>query len=124
VTLIKASNDIESGKFNEAYNMLMQQFPKLNSDRLKGESLQYLSDVCFELGKINESLEYAGRAIKLNIKDEKWVKPFSYYFAARASYKNGNKSMASKYLDEAEDFSDYDYQNKLSGYIKALKMKL
>lgn len=124
ISMIKASNNIESGKFSEAYSSLMQLSQRLNSEKLKGEALQYLSDVSFELGKTNESLEYANRALKINIKDEKWIKPFSFYYGARAFLKNGNKAMATRYLDEAEDLSDYDFKSKLTGYIKGLRSKI
>ncbi|MGE5679612.1 MAG: tetratricopeptide repeat protein [Bacillota bacterium] len=124
IDIIKASNNIESGRYSEAYNALIQLLPKASSDKQKGEILQYLSDVTFELEKINDSIEYANRALKTNIKDEKWIKPFSFYYGARAFLKAGNKAMASRYLEQAEGISDYDYKSKLSGFINALKLKI
>ncbi|MGE5403100.1 MAG: tetratricopeptide repeat protein [Ignavibacteriales bacterium] len=124
ISLIIAANDIESARFNEAYNMLIQILQKYSDERLKCETYLYLSDVCYELGKNGEAIDYATKAVRLNPRDEKWIKPYSYYYGARAYWRSGNKQMAAQFLDKAEDFKDYDYQSKLTGFIKALKQKL
>ncbi|MGE5353618.1 MAG: tetratricopeptide repeat protein [Acidobacteriota bacterium] len=124
ITIVKASNMIEDGRFNEAYDMLKGVVPSLENDKLKGEAFQYLSDAAFELGRLDESVDYASRALKTDTKEEKWIKPFAYYYGAKAYLKKGNKQMASKFLDKAESFSGFDYEAKLDGFVKALRGKL
>lgn len=124
IVIIKAANAIEDGNFSAAYDMLIHVLPMAENDKLKGEACQYLSDVCFELGKMDEAVDYAGRALRTDTKDEKWVKPFACYYGARASLRRGNKDTASKFVDKAESYDGYDYQTKLNGMIKTLKAKL
>lgn len=124
ITIIKASNLIEDGRSNEAYEMLKNVLPGLENDKLKGEALQYLSDAAFEMGKTDESIDFALRALNTDTKEEKWVKPFACYYGARAYLSKGNKQMAAKYLDKADSYSDFDYEVKLNGFVKTLRGRL
>lgn len=122
--LIKSSNNLESGKPAEAYEQLVQMLPRMNTQRLKAEAYLYLSDAAQETGKYSEAVDFASKAASNEIKEEKWIRPFAYYFGARAYYRSGNKNMAKKYLDYADDYSDFDYQSKLTGLIKGLRGKI
>ncbi|MEI7811904.1 MAG: tetratricopeptide repeat protein [Ignavibacteria bacterium] len=122
--LIKSANMIESGKFTEAFEVLNQLLPKLSSEKLKAEADLYMSDALFETGRVNESIDFANKATRLNAKEEKWIKPFALYFAARGYAKTGGRVPAKKNLEQAEDMSGYDYQQKLKGYINALKITI
>ncbi|MCX6149746.1 MAG: DUF3808 domain-containing protein [Ignavibacteriales bacterium] len=124
ISSLKASNLIESGKFKEAFDSLTTLLPKLNSEKLKAEVNLYLSDVCFELGRTQESVEYGIKACSYNVSGETWIKPFAEYYIARAFVKLNNKSEATHYLEKAESSTDYDYQTKLTAFINGLKIKL
>ncbi|HEX2867524.1 MAG TPA: tetratricopeptide repeat protein [Ignavibacteriales bacterium] len=124
ITIIKASNAIEDGRFNEACEVLKGVLPRLENDRLKGEAYQYLSDACYEMGKTDEAIDFASKALRMDTREEKWIKPFACYYGARAYLKSGNKQMASKFLDKAESFGEFDYEAKLEGFVKALRSRL
>ncbi|MGE5432019.1 MAG: tetratricopeptide repeat protein [Syntrophomonadaceae bacterium] len=124
IVIIKASNSLEDGRFSEAFEMLKNVIPRLENDKLKGEVFQYLSDAAFELGKADEAVDYANRALRMDTKEEKWIKPFACYYGARASLSRGNKQMAAKFLDKAESYGGFDYESKLDGWIKTLRAKL
>ncbi len=124
IKLIYISNMIECGKYLEANNSLWELIPNLQSEKLKAEAYLYLSDINYETGKLDEAIKDGEKAVRFNTANETWIKPFAYYYLARAYYKSGNKSKAADMIDAAEDFSDFDYQVKLKGYTDALKEKL
>jgi tetratricopeptide (TPR) repeat protein len=122
--LIKASNSIEVGNYNSAIDSILKILPNLKTDRLKGEAFVYLSDAYFSIGKTNESISYAESALKLNINNEKWIKPFAYYFGARAYLKAEDVSKAKNYVKKAKKFSEFDYEEKLNAFLNALNTNL
>ena len=124
IAVVEASNMIESGKFEIAEDSLIVLIPRIVSEKLKAEAYLYLCDTDFELGKNEESIESGIKAANFDTGDETWIKPFAYYYIARAYLKSGNKNKAEEYLKNAEELNDYDYQTKLTAFINALKVKL
>ncbi len=120
ISLIKAKNYIDSGKYKIAVDSLSSLLEKINTDELKAEVYLYLSEANYYLGNYNESLNYALTSKLLNINEEKWIKPFACYYAARDNKKMGNTAAVKSFLDEAKSFSDYDYQKKLKNLLFAL----
>ncbi len=123
IDLIKFSNMIDNGKFKAAIDSLSDLLERVKTDRLKSEVYLYLSDAAYWLEKYNESLNYAVLSKALNGFDEKWIKPYACYYAARASVKLGNYSEAKKFINEAESYSDFDYQKKLKNLLSALSVE-
>lgn len=123
ISVIKAANMIDSGNYSEAYDSLLQVLKKITSDKLKAEAYLYLSEVAFNLGEYNESLSLASASLKTEASDEKWILPYACYYAARANYYLGDKVAVNYFIDEAEDYSDYDYQNKMKALLYSLKQK-
>ena len=123
IDLIKYSNMIDNGKYKTAVDSLSELLERVKTDRLKSEVYLYLSDAAFGLDKYNESLNYAVLSKTLNSFDERWVKPFACYYAARANEKLGNYSEAKSFIDEANSYSDFDYQKKLKNMLDALSLE-
>jgi tetratricopeptide (TPR) repeat protein len=118
--LVKYSNMVDNGKYKAAIDSLLDLLQRLKTDRLKALVNLYLSDAYYSLGKYTESLNYSVNAISIDCGEEKWIKPYACYYAARAEDKIGNDAEVKKYIDEAEGYSNYDYQKKLNNFISAL----
>jgi tetratricopeptide (TPR) repeat protein len=123
IEVLKAGNLIEAGKFDEAADTLIALLDVIQNEKLKSEALLLLSDAEYHRKNYNQSLMYALKSKTSNNADEKWIKPFAAYYQARAYQKLGNISAMNNAIDEAEDYSDYDYQNKLKNLLFALKNK-
>jgi tetratricopeptide (TPR) repeat protein len=123
IGVIKAANMLESGLFQSVVDSLQKLIPKIISEKLKSEVELYLCDAYYEMGKFQESIDYGMEASKNN-NEESWIKPYAYYYIARAYYRTGNINQAKIFLEKAEDINDYDYQTKLIAFINGLKIKL
>ncbi len=120
INLIKYSNLIDDGKYKSAADSLSDLLNQVKTDRMKAEVSLNLSEAYFLLEKYQESLSYALTSKALDVSSEKWIEPYSCFYAARAEAKLGNKDAVKSYIDEAKSFSDYDYQKKLENLIFAL----
>lgn len=123
VDLVRYSNMIDNGKYKAALDSLSELLERVKTDRLKSEVYLYLSDAAYWLDKYDESLNYAVLSKTLNSFDERWVKPFACYYAARANDKLGNYTVAKNFIDEADSYSDFDYQKKLKNLLSALSLE-
>ena len=123
ISVIKASNLIESGNYQAAYDSLTNLLDEIVSEKLKAETYLYLSESAFYLGKYDESISLASAALKTNVMDEKWILPFANYFAARANQKLGDDQAVNYFIEQIEEYSDYDYQNKMKNLLYSLKQK-
>ncbi len=121
--LIKSRNLIESGNYKEAIDSLHEFIDSIKTESLKAESYLFLSEALIEKGNYKKAFDYALSAKSMNANNEKWIKPFALFYAAKAKLKIGDKEAALYLLDEAEDYSDFDYQNKLKNMIYSLKPK-
>ena len=119
--VIKASNMIDQGSFKEAIDKLNLSLDQIRSDRLKAEANYYISTAYFYLGRYEEAIKYANISGGYNSSEESWIKPFADYYIAQSLLKLNRKDEAMKMIDEAEDFNNYDYQNKLKNLLFALK---
>lgn len=121
INLLKAGNLIKVGRINEAYNALLQLSGQNMSEKLKAEVNLNLSDAAYELGKFEESFNYASRALSCNTYEEKWIKPLAGFYAARAAFKLGNRKKALAYAEKASSFSSYDYEPETKINLNSLK---
>ena len=121
--LILIKNMIDVGKFNAAIDSL-QDFISLSvSDTLRAEAFLYLSEAFFNLNRYKKSLEYALSVF--NFDDcELWVKPFACYYAARSSKELKNFIDAKLFIDYANNFKDYFFENKLKDKLNFLSFML
>jgi TolA-binding protein len=122
--IIKAANLIESGKFADASGLLGKIIPQIKTERLKSEAYYLLSEAQYYMNDFKNSLGNAVTAAQMNSGDEKWIMPYSWFNAARAAVKSGNKKDAEKYLKEAQKYSNFDYRKKLEGMVRNLGKNL
>ena len=123
IELIRFVNMIETGKYQNAYDSLKNILPNFRSDWLKAEALLNLSEASFMLGKLDESLSSALSAMEINPSDEKWIAPFAAYYAARVYHKRNDMKNTASMIGQVEDYSDYDYQNKLKNLLFTVSEK-
>jgi len=123
IAIIKASNLIDSGNYQAAYDSLTSILDEIVTDKLKAETYLYLSEAVFYLGNYDESISLASATLKTDVMDEKWILPYANYFAARANQQLGDEQAVNYFIDQVEEYSDYDYQNKMKNLLYALKQK-
>ena len=111
---------VDNGKFKAAVDSLLDLLARVKTDRLKSMVNLYLSEASYHLGRYDESLNYALASKKMDCGEEKWVAPYACYYAARANDKIGNDSQVKIFTDEAQGYSNYDYQKKLNNLISEI----
>jgi TolA-binding protein len=121
IDVLKAANLIDQGNYKDAISNLNNSLLQIKSDRLKAEANYYISTAYFYLSHFEDAIKYAYLAKGFNSSEESWVKPFADYYIAQSLIKLNKKEDAQKIIEEAEDFSNYDYQNKLKNLLFALK---
>jgi tetratricopeptide (TPR) repeat protein len=121
--LVKFRHYVENAKYKIAVDSLSVLIDSTNSPDVKAEALLNLSDALFSLRRFAASADTAVAAKSLEINEEKWIKPFACYYIARAKEKLGDMEDAQNYINEAEDYKSYDYQNKLKNLLFALKSR-
>jgi tetratricopeptide (TPR) repeat protein len=121
--LILIKNLIDAGKFKVAVDSLEDFIELPVSDTLRAEAMLYFSQAYYYSNKFKKSLEYA--VAVFNFDDcETWVKPFACYYAARASKDLKNVIDAKLFIEYANNFKDYFYENKLKDKLNFLSFLL
>ena len=121
--LILIRNLIEAGKFKVAIDSLENFIEQPVSDTLRAEAMLYFSEAYYYISKFKKSLEYA--VAIFNFDDcELWVKPIACYYAARASKDLKNFVDAKLFIEYANNFKDYFYENKLKDKLNFLSFLL
>lgn len=123
IKIIKAGNMIYAGKNHKAYDSLYEILPLIKKDDLKAEVYLYLSQAAYAFGNYDEALKMAFASQSINLKEELWIKPFAVYYIAMSYKMLGNKTAFHNFLNEAENYENYDYQNKLQNLIYSEKIK-
>ncbi len=123
VSLIKYNNEIEAGKYKQAYDSLLTSLNKIKLKDLKGEAYYYLAEASFYLGNYKGSISYVDSTLENESTNERWVKPFASYFGALSSKKLSDTTAVSEFVEKAEDFNDFDYQNKLKNMLEAIQFQ-
>jgi tetratricopeptide (TPR) repeat protein len=121
IEILKAGNLLEAGEFGIARDTLYSLLKTAKTGKLKAEIHLLLSEALFFLNEHGESLNNALQAAGINSSDEEWIPPFAWYNAARAAQKMGKHNEAKKYIEEAKDYSGYDYRKKLSSLVKNIE---
>ncbi len=120
---VEAVNLLEAGKYQAAHDSLSNLLPNIKTEWLRGEVLLNFSEAAYMLGKYDESLDAALSAIQINSQEEKWIAPFAAYYAARVYQKKKDKKNFDAMIEQIDDYSEYDYQNKLKNLVFSLTSK-
>lgn len=94
------------------------------TDDEKGEIYTYLAEILNARNDFAGGYEYAMKVTSLKVKNETWIYPYSYYYAAFAQYSLGNPKKTKELLEKGEEFTDFDYKSKLTSLIENLKSKI
>ncbi|NUN09858.1 MAG: DUF3808 domain-containing protein [Ignavibacteriaceae bacterium] len=113
LNVIKYQNLLETEQYKVIADSLKDKYESLKDGYVKGIASLTLSDALYNLGKFEESLNYAILATQFNTSEERWIVPFGNYYAAKAIFKLGNKIKSYEFLEKAESAKDYDFINKL-----------
>jgi predicted negative regulator of RcsB-dependent stress response len=119
--VLRGSNIIDQGHFKEAIDKLSVSLAQIKSDRLKAEANYYISTAYFFKGDYENAIKFGNLSKGYNSSEESWIKPFTDYYLALSMLKLNKNDDAMKMIDEAEDFNNYDYQNKLKNLLASLK---
>lgn len=125
IKLIKYFNLIKQNKINTAKDSLLNfvEQPELKNQYLS-EAYLYLTKISLIQKRYKESLDFAVKCIKTDIKDDKWIHAFAHYYAAWDSYYLKNYLDAKLFLLQIEDMDDYDFSNSLQDRIYSLQRLL
>jgi predicted negative regulator of RcsB-dependent stress response len=119
LNLMLIKNMIDAGKFNSAIDSLEKFLNLPISDTLRAEAVLYLSDAYYHLARYKKSLEYAVAVFNFD-DSELWVKPFACYYAARVSKELHNSVDAELFIEYANNYKNYFYENKLRDKLSFL----
>ncbi len=121
--LIRYQNLIDAKNYKTAFDSLNILLDSVKTDDLKAETLYYLSKSAFEKGNFKQCISFADSALQVKKVSEKWIPPFASYYVAASCEKLGNKNLAEHYIEKADDYNDYDYQNKLKNLLDTIRYK-
>ena len=84
-----------------------------NGDR-KGEAAYGLGECAFDRQQYDDAAVQFREALKLNVKSERWVLPWSHFMLGQIAVKAGDFAAARKEFNRVLDYDDYDGRNWLS----------
>lgn len=119
--LIKGANFLEQGNYKIAIDTLMNLVHNVKSEKVKAEAFYYLSEAYYNLKNYEQAIKFGSLAKSVNSSDEKWIKPYAEYYLAKSYYSSGNNTEAQNCIDRIDDYSDYDYQNRLKNLVFAFR---
>jgi predicted negative regulator of RcsB-dependent stress response len=121
--LLKIKNLIDAGKFSAGIDSLEKFSNLFLSDTLRAEMMLYFSDANYHLRNYKKSVEYALAVINFD-NCESWVKPFACYYAARASKELKNYIDAKLFIEYANNYSNFYFENKLKDLLNSLVFQM
>jgi len=121
--LIKIKNKLDAGNYKTVYDSLKTKLDEFRNEQ-KVLSLIYFSEAALKMRKLAEAADSAEEIRKINIRNEKWVIPYSYLIEALANYHAGDKERAKELLIKADDNNSYEFLDSIQARIENLKRKL
>lgn len=125
IKLIKYRNLIKQNKLKTAKDSLSEfiEQPGVSKQDLS-EAYLYLSKINLYQKRYKESLDFAVKCIKTEIKYDQWIHAFAHYYAAWDCYYLKSFLDAKLFLLQIEDLDDYDFSNSLKDKIYTLQRLL
>ena len=74
--------------------------------------------------KLAEASDALDNLRKINVRNEKWITPYSYLIEALTNFQAGEKERAKELLMIAEDTNSYEFRDNIQARIENLKRKL
>ncbi len=117
--LIKIQNYIDAGLYKNAIDSSLKVIKRNINDSLKAQLYLMLCDGYYKIKKYSLSLDYAISVIN-NDYAEEWMKAFACYYAARASKVMKNIIDAELFINYANNYKDFYFENRLRNSLHAL----
>ena len=117
--LIRIQNYIDAGLYKNAIDSSVKIIKKNVSDSLKAQLYLILSDAYYKTKKYSLALDYAISVIN-NEQAEEWMKAYACYYAARASKEMKNIVDAELFINYANNYKDFYFENRLRNSLHAL----
>ena len=124
LSLTKLGSTIETGDYEHVYNelKLMKQFFKSRESIVRAR--YYLAEASFKLGMYDEAFSNLDGIEKYELSYDEWVIPASLILKSEIFYKIGKPDQAKEMLNEADDFSDYEFEELFNAKMNQLKRKV
>jgi Iml2/Tetratricopeptide repeat protein 39 len=116
-------NLIEAGSYKNAIDSSLELIRKDFNDSLRAQIYLELSDAYFKIKKYPLSLDYAISVIN-NDNSEKWMKAYACFYAARASKEMKKTVDAELFINYANNYKDFYFENRLRNSLHALLYSL
>jgi hypothetical protein len=123
ILLVKAYNDLQAGKYRRVVEKLGETL-EFSIKIQKGKRLIYLSEANIFLGNYQRAVDLAGKALKIDYNEERWIIPYANYLSAETQFKQENFKRSHRFLEVAESENDYSYPPDLSPRIENLRLRL
>ncbi len=123
--LIKYNNLIKQDRLSTAKDSLINFVEQKNiKDEMIAEANLYLSEISFYQRRYKESLDFAVKCIKTEVKEEKWIHAFAHYYAAWDSYYIKNYIDSKLFLLQIAELDEFDFRNSLMNKVYSLQRLL
>ncbi len=117
--LIRIHNFVDAGLYKNAIDSSLKLIKNNFSDTLKAKLYLILSDSYYRINKYALSLDYAISVIN-NDQAQGWMKAYACYYAARTSKEMKNIVDAELFINYANNYKDFYFENSLRNSLHAL----
>lgn len=119
LNLIKIQNLVDAGFYRKAIDSSLALIQLLPEGVLRAKVYLILSDCNFKIKKFSLALDYALAVINKD-ESEKWMKAYACFYAARCSKELKNPIDAELFINYANNYKDYFFENRLRNSLHAL----
>lgn len=117
-------NDLRTGKFESAISRFDELLISNTNTELK-IVLKYLIGLSYY--KMNDTINAKRNfydVIRMNSKDELWVKAFAYLYLARLEFNSKNYQASNNYIVKILDMENFDFENSVKSQAKNLRERI
>ncbi len=111
--LLYGQNALRSGNTDEAGRNFLNVIQKTPSPDMRAEAIYGFGETLFEQKKYSEALEQFGNVLRMSIRSEQWLLPWSEYQSGLCQVKLGGIAEAKKHFEKVDEYDDYDFKNWL-----------